>query len=53
MFDFFDHSEPPESKDLPICPICGAETDTFFKNNDSEIVGCDECVRKVDAWEVA
>lgn len=38
---------------IPICPVCGEEADTFYKNKDGEIVGCDECIRTVSAFEVA
>ena len=33
----------PDGKEpkFPICPVCGAETDTFYKC-DTEIVGCGE-----------
>jgi hypothetical protein len=35
----------------PICPVCGQECeDIYFSNR--EIVGCDECLKKEDAWEV-
>lgn len=43
--------EPPPEPPLPICPVCGAETDTFYRNKDLDIVGCDECVSTVDAWD--
>lgn len=43
--------EPPEPAPLPRCPICRAETDTFKKNYWGEIVGCDECIEDVDAWD--
>lgn len=43
--------EPPPEPPLPRCPICGAETDTFCKDKNGDIVGCDECVSTVDAWE--
>lgn len=33
------------------CPICGGETDEFYKNRDGEIVGCFNCIERVDAWE--
>ena len=36
---------------VPICPVCGKETDTFYKHK-GEVVGCGECIRSVDAWEV-
>lgn len=32
------------------CPICGEQCDTLFKR-DGEIVGCEMCVEKVDAYE--
>ena len=32
------------------CPICGYECETFYKQ-DGEILGCDICVDKVDAYE--
>ncbi|MCM1439196.1 MAG: hypothetical protein NC131_08340 [Roseburia sp.] len=37
--------------DYPICPICGAECDTIYKDRDGTIFGCDECVSSVDAWD--
>jgi hypothetical protein len=43
--------EPPPDPPLPRCPICDAETDTFYKDKHGEIVGCDECVSTCDAWE--
>ena len=46
----FERLDPPEAP-IPVCPICGAETDTYYKNADGEIVGCDECVSTIDAWE--
>ena len=44
----------PDGKDpeFPICPICGKECDTVYRNSDREIVGCSECVTTDDAWEV-
>lgn len=37
---------------IPVCPCCGAETDTFYEvEATGEIVGCAECLRPVDAWE--
>lgn len=43
----------PDGKEpkYPICPICGAETDTFYRNRDLDIIGCGECVSTVDAWD--
>lgn len=42
--------EPPEPK-MPRCPVCGAETDTFKRDYYGDIVGCDECVKDIDAWD--
>ena len=42
---------PPEPTPPPICPICGAETDTFKRDYFGDIVGCDECIKEVDAWD--
>ena len=41
----------PPAGEVPVCPVCGEETDTFFKNSLGDIIGCDVCVRSVDAWE--
>ena len=43
----------PDGKEpaYPICPICGEECETIYKNKDHEIVGCDECIRTIEAWD--
>ena len=61
MYDIHDHpiiqnmerTGYPDGKEptYPHCPICDGETDTFYKNKDGDIIGCDECVKTVDAWE--
>ena len=42
----------PDGKEpeYPHCPVCGEECDTVYKNKDYEILGCDVCLRAVDAW---
>lgn len=40
----------PEDYDVPICPVCGEECDTFYKQG-GIILGCDECVEYVNAWQ--
>ena len=40
----------------PVCPICGNETDTFYKTVRGDfgvngIVGCDLCIITADAWD--
>lgn len=43
---------PDRRKDEePICPMCGERCDTIYKDNSNEIVGCDECLKPVNAWE--
>jgi hypothetical protein len=31
------------------CPMCGKECDTFFEC-DGNIVGCDRCIKEVEAY---
>lgn len=33
------------------CPICGEECDTIFEDRYGNLFGCDQCIRKRDAWE--
>ena len=41
-----------DDEEMPFCPVCGAETNDFFVSDyGAEILGCPECVRKIDAWE--
>lgn len=47
MTGYPDGKEP----DYPKCPICGAEAEEFYKFDGITIVGCDNCIDKVDAWE--
>ena len=38
---------------LPVCPICGEESNMFYKNKASGyFVGCENCVKTVYADEV-
>lgn len=43
----------PDGKEpvYPRCPVCGAECEEIYKDINFEIVGCDVCIRKADAWE--
>lgn len=39
-------------QETPRCPFCNAEVDSYLKSKISgEIVGCENCVPSVDAWE--
>lgn len=38
--------------EVPHCPVCGCECETIYRNRYDEIIGCNECIDAVDAWEV-
>lgn len=44
---------PPCNEEEPhYCPICGKEAEQFFISKaDKEIVGCEHCLKIIDAWE--
>ncbi len=46
------YGEPPWGSREPICPVCGTECSTIYKNALGEIVGCNECVETYDAVDV-
>lgn len=43
----------PDDYDVPRCPCCGNPTDTLYRNEHYEIVGCDNCLKYIDAWDWA
>lgn len=45
--------EPPleQKPDQPrLCPMCGEETESVYKDRWGRIVGCPGCVEEVDEW---
>lgn len=40
--------EPPV-----VCPVCGKECETLFKDWNGDIVGCDNCITQINYWEIA
>lgn len=44
----------PDGKEpqTPICPICGEECETIYKEMYGSILGCDICISREDAWDV-
>lgn len=44
----------PEGRepDQPVCPICGRECETIYRNRDGVIFACDGCVESCEAWDV-
>ena len=43
---------PPPQPPAPECPVCGAETDRIYQDRWGNIVGCPECIKEVDAWDM-
>lgn len=41
--------EPP-AYTCPICPVCGEEADTLYKDRQGNVIGCTACITEVDAW---
>ena len=37
----------------PVCPICGRECETIYTDLSDTEIGCDKCIRTVDAYEWA
>lgn len=37
---------------VPHCPICGSECEQIYYTRGGDIVGCDQCLYKSDAWDV-
>lgn len=53
MTSFWGHQDnpfPPDEPDYPICPVCGEECERIYKKG-NEVVGCDNCIVEVNAWE--
>jgi hypothetical protein len=42
----------PVEHSNPICPVCGEECETIYKAN-GDVIGCDQCVISVDAYDWA
>lgn len=41
-----------KASEFPTCPVCGAETDTYYVSRlTGDVVGCDECLKSQDAWD--
>ena len=58
MQKYHSHSgalEPPGLRDEDPdthCPQCAAVADTYYRNTDGEIVGCEYCLRTVFWYEM-
>ncbi len=49
-----EHTGCPNGQEVvyPICPVCGAECEVYYRDKDRDVVGCEGCVSAVDAWGV-
>ena len=43
----------PDGKEpaFPLCPVCGEECETMYKDHYGAYVGCDVCMETVNAWD--
>ena len=42
----------PREAAMPRCPVCGEETNDYFRDLRGDICGCPECVESIDAWRM-
>lgn len=35
----------------PLCPVCGEEAEDYYIDLAGDIIGCENCVRRKDAYE--
>jgi hypothetical protein len=47
-FGYPDGREP----EIPHCPVCGAECSDIYRDKHGDVFACDNCVNRIDAWEV-
>lgn len=43
-----DYPSPPDYDNV-LCPVCGEECKTIVINENQEVIGCDRCLRIMDA----
>ena len=46
-----ERSLEPREDDNPICPVCGWECETLYRNENGDVLGCDVCIETKDAAE--
>lgn len=54
VIENMERTGTPDGKkeQYPICPACGEECETVYKDRHGTYIGCDVCVETKDAWEV-
>ena len=46
----FEPPLEPKPDRQRLCPLCGEETESVYKDRWGRIVGCPGCVEEVDEW---
>ena len=46
-----DYPTPPDPDPMPVCPECGEECETLYRDSTGAIIGCERCIDTVDAYE--
>lgn len=46
-----DTGYPGGEPKWPTCPVCGKGCDVIYQDTDKYVVGCNICVKALDAWE--
>lgn len=52
MNDIWTQVKRDWEEDFPRCPVCGEETDALYQDGMGDIVGCEKCLERIDAWEI-
>ena len=52
MNDIWTQVKRDWEEDFPRCPVCGEETDALYQDGMGDIVGCEKCLERIDAWEM-
>ena len=49
--NLYDTHYVPE-QELPMCPHCGSECEWIYRDRNNVVVGCENCIDTVDAYEI-
>ncbi len=44
---------PPDMVPDPVCPVCGAKDPDYIYKMDNSVIGCSECIERMDAGDWA
>ncbi len=48
IYDIYDEAEA----ELPRCPCCLSDCEVVYRDKNNVIVGCENCIDTVDAYEI-